>query len=404
MLIQLAWRNVWRNKRRTVITLSSIFFAVLLALFMRSMQLGSYENMIRNSVEFYSGYIQIHKTGYWEDKSINKMMVESDSLKATILNAPNVEFYIPRLESFVLAASDEISKGIVVVGTAPKKENRMTKLADRVQEGSYFKSDTRGVMVAEGLANYLELGLGDTLVMIGQGYHGVNAVDQYPITAILKFPNPQANDNMVYMPIELAREFNSALGLSTALVLSVDDIDQIKNTKQHLISKLGSEYEVMDWTEMQPELVQLIQSDNAGGIIMLGILYLVIAFGIFGTIMMMSMERNREFGVLVAVGMRRRKLSLLVTLETFIIGVLGLKVSLVAGILLLLYMHYHPIPLTGNAAEAMLKMGIEPIMPFSLDPMIFISQMLAILVIVLVCLAYPLTKIMNLKAIAALKH
>lgn len=404
MLTQLAWRNVWRNKRRTIITLSSIFFAVLLALFMRSMQLGSYENMIRNSVEFYSGYIQIHKKGYWEDKSINKMIVESDSLKATVLNEPNVDFYIPRLESFVLAASDELSKGVMVIGTAPEEENRMTKLADRVIKGQYFTSDTRGVMVAEGLASYLELGLGDTLVMIGQGYHGVNAVDQFPITAIVKFPNPQANDNMVYMPVKLAREFNSAQGLSTALVLSVGDIEQVNKTKQDLQKKLGDQYEVMDWAEMQPELVQLIKSDNAGGIIMLGILYLVIAFGIFGTVMMMTMERNREFGVLVAVGMRRRRLSLLVILETFFIGILGLCISLVAGILLLIYMYHHPIPLTGNAAEAMLKMGVEPLMPFSLAPRIFISQMLAIFAIVVVCLIYPLSKIMQLKPIVALKH
>src|SRR5690349_1375639 len=128
MLIQLAWRNVWRNKRRTIITISSIFFAVLLALFMRSMQLGSYENMIRNSVELYSGYIQIHRKGYWEDKSINNVLEVSDTLVSVIEGTPYVDFYIPRLETFVLAASDEISKGVMVIGTSPREEGRMTKL------------------------------------------------------------------------------------------------------------------------------------------------------------------------------------------------------------------------------------------------------------------------------------
>src|SRR5690554_5572119 len=148
MLLQLAWRNVWRNRRRTVITISSIFFAVLLALFMRSLQFGSYKNMIRNSVELYSGYIQIHRNGYWEDRSINNLMEVTDSLSATVASTPHVEFAIPRLETFVLAAAEEVSKGVVVIGTDPVLEDRMTRLADRVVEGAYMEADTRGVMVA----------------------------------------------------------------------------------------------------------------------------------------------------------------------------------------------------------------------------------------------------------------
>jgi ABC-type lipoprotein release transport system permease subunit len=404
MLIQLAWRNVWRNKRRTIITISSIFFAVLLALFMRSMQKGSYENMIRNSVELYSGYIQIHRAGYWQDKSINNMMEVNDSLTSIVQSTPHVNYYITRLETFVLAASRDVSKGVVVIGTSPEEEDRMTELSGRVVEGQYMKADSRGVMIAQGLANYLQLEVSDTIVMIGQGYHGATAVDKYPILAIVRFSNPQQNDNTIYAPVSLMQEFSSAPGLSTALVLSIDDLKKQDVVKQHLLASVGKEYEVMDWQEMQPELVQLIQSDNAGGVILLGILYLVIAFGIFGTVMMMSIERRREFGVMIAVGMNKSSLSVLVTLETLIIGFLGLAVSLVMGIFLLLYMYHHPIPMTGNAARAMEEMGIEPLLPFSLEPGIFTSQMLAIVVIVVVCLLYPFWNIVQIKPITALRH
>ena len=339
--------------------MSSIFFAVLLALFMRSMQLGSYENMIRNSVEMYSGYIQVHREGYWEDKSINKMVRVTDSLAETVAATPHVNFIIPRLETFVLAASRDISKGAMVIGTDPATEDRMTRLSEKVVEGQYLSSDTRGVMIAQGLADFLELGINDTLIMIGQGYHGASAVNQYPITAIVRFSNPVQNENTVYAPLELIREFVSAPEFSTALVLSIDELKNMQAVKAKLKAALGPKYEVMDWKEMQPELVQMIQSDNAGGIILLGILYLVIAFGIFGTVMMMSIERRREFGVMVAVGMQKRALSGMVILETCIIGFLGLGISLIAGIFLLLYMYHHPIPLTGNAALAMEEMGIE---------------------------------------------
>ena len=404
MLLQIAWRNVWRNKRRTIITISSIFFAVLLALFMRSMQLGSYENMIRNSVELYSGYIQIHRQGYWEDRSINKMLKVTDSLKSVVEFTTHVNFYIPRLETFVLAASRDISKGVMVIGTDPEAENRMTKLAAKIVEGEYLKDNSRGVMVAQGLADYLQLGLHDTVVMIGQGYHGVNAVDQYPITAIARFSNPQQNNNTIYAPLSLMRQFTGAPDMATALVLSIDDLDEMQVVRGQLQLLLGKRYEVMDWKEMQPELVQMIQSDNAGGIILLSILYLVIAFGIFGTVMMMSIERRREFGVMVAVGMQKTSLTFLLTLETCIIGFLGLGISFVAGVLLLLYMFYHPIPLTGNAGKAMEEMGIEPLLPFSMDAGIFTSQLFAILVILLICLVYPLWNISRLNAMVALRH
>ena len=384
--------------------MSSIFFAVLLALFMRSMQLGSYENMIRNSVEMYSGYIQVHREGYWEDKSINKMVRVTDSLAQTVAATPHVNFIIPRLETFVLAASRDISKGAMVIGTDPATEDRMTRLSEKVVEGQYLSSDTRGVMIAQGLADFLELGINDTLIMIGQGYHGASAVNQYPITAIVRFSNPVQNENTVYAPLELIRGFVSAPEFSTALVLSIDELKNMQAVKAKLKAALGPKYEVMDWKEMQPELVQMIQSDNAGGIILLGILYLVIAFGIFGTVMMMSIERRREFGVMVAVGMQKRALSGMVILETCIIGFLGLGISLIAGIFLLLYMYHHPIPLTGNAALAMEEMGIEPLLPFSLDAGIFTSQMLAILVILFTCLLYPLWNITRLKEIQALRH
>ena len=119
---------------------------------------------------------------------------------------------------------------------------------------------------------------------------------------------------------------------------------------------------------------------------------------------MMSIERRREFGVMVAVGMQKGTLSLLVILETLMIGLLGLAISLVAGILLLIYMYHHPIPMSGDAALAMKEMGIEPLLPFSLDPVIFTSQMLAIIIIVTVCLLYPLVNVARLRPINALRH
>jgi ABC-type lipoprotein release transport system permease subunit len=367
------------------------------------MQKGSYGNMIKNSVESYSGYIQIHEIGYWENKSINKLLEDSDSLREVIKETPAVDYLIPRLETFALAATESLSKGVAVIGTDPQKENQMTHLQDKLVAGNYLTAEDNGILIAEGLSRYLNLGVNDTLVLLGQGYHGTNAVGKFPVSGILKLVNPQMNNNTVYMPLKVCQYYNGSPNKLTSLVLVVNSYDALEASNAMLKQKLGRQYEVMDWKELQPELVQLIQSDNAGGVIMLGILYMVIAFGIFGTIMMMTIERLREFGVLISIGMQKIRLVWLIFFETLLIGILGLLVSFMAGVPLLFYMHEHPIPLTGSAAKGIEEMGYEPIIPFSLEPSIFFTQGIAIISIVLLCLTYPYLRLWWLTPIESMK-
>ncbi|WP_020526960.1 ABC transporter permease [Flexithrix dorotheae] len=402
-LLKLAWRNIWRNKRRTIITVSSIFFAVLLALFMRSMQLGSYSKMIIDSVESYSGYIQVHKAGYWEDKSINDLIELSDSLKNAIESVPHVKNAFPRLETTGLAASEKLNKFSMIIGINPEEEDKMTRLSEKIIEGKYLTSESNGVIISSGLSNFLKLGVNDTIVFIGQGYHGSTAVGKYPIEGIVKLANPKMDKGMVYMPLQVCQTYSGAEKLGNAFIIVLDNFKYVPEVQATLKQGLGEKYEVMNWEEIQPELVQIILADNAGGVIMLGILYIVIAFGIFGTIMMMTIERLKEFGVLVAVGMHKSRLMIIVIIEALLIGIFGILISFGAGIPLLLIMQQYTIQLTGDAADGMLKMGIEPIIPFSLDPVIFYSQGLAIFLIVGICIIYPLFKIKFLNPIYAIK-
>jgi ABC-type antimicrobial peptide transport system permease subunit len=159
----------------------------------------------------------------------------------------------------------------------------------------------------------------------------------------------------------------------------------------------------MDWAQLSPELVQSIQIDNAGGIIMLAILYIVIAFGIFGTIMMMTAERVKEFGILISIGMKKWKLGVVTFFETIFISLTGLFSGIIISIPLLLYMHANPIPLTGEYAEAILAFGFEPILPFSTNPGIFFAQFWTVLAIALATAIYPILYIRKLKPVEALR-
>ena len=469
--IKLAWRNIWRNKRRTLITAASIFFAVLIAILMRSFQLGSYDNMIDNFVESYSGYIQVQHDDFWEKKSINNTIEFTDSLQQKITGTQNVEAVFPRLESFALASSGNSTKGAMVMGIVPEKENEMTKAEDKIVkyrlteavidslkksenlpenlmkrikeredksftskkdlqidlgledfengddylatltnysafEGEYLKAGENAVLVADKLAKYLNLTVGDTLILISQGFHGVSASGLFPVKGIISLPNPELNRSFIYMPLSVAQEFYSAYDRVTSLAINVNDNDykKIVKTKNAIQNQLDpQEFAVMDWKEMNPELVQQIESDNTSGKLMIGILYLIIAFGIFSTVLMMTAERQREFGVMIAVGMQKLKLAGIVVIELIFIGILGIVSGMLASIPGIIVGHNNPIRLSGELAESMESFGMEPVMPFALIDTYFFNQALVVIVIILVVIIYPVYSITKIKEIDALR-
>jgi lipoprotein-releasing system permease protein len=401
--IKLAWRNLWRNRRRTIIAISSIIFSVLLASWMRSMQEGSYDSMIENVVKFYSGYLQVQDTAYWEERTLENSMEVSPELIQQIKNLKDVTLVSHRLESFALAANHQHSKPAMVLGIEPEAEDRITAISKKIKEGRFLTNEEQGVVLGKGLADFLNLTVGDTLVMIGQGFHGVSANGLFPITGIMEHPNQEFDKRLVLMDIETSREFYSAYGLSTSLVVMTGDHYQVNHLKAEIGELLSPEKTVLTWIEMQPEIEQLIQSDRASGIIMLGILYLVIAFGMFSVIMMMVKERRREFGVIHAVGMKKRKMAVVVLFETLFIGIIGCTVGLAVSYLFCLWFYHNPIPLTGEMATATVQYGMEPYMFFSIQPSLFYNQMVLVFFISLFIAIFPVYNIYRLKITSALR-
>jgi putative ABC transport system permease protein len=198
-MVKLAWRNIWRNRRRTLITTTSILFAVMLSTFMMALQKGAWDKMVDNVVNFYYGYAQVHTNGYWEDQSIDKAFPLKEELIKLDEKFDDLEQVVPRLESFALASAGDQTSGVLVVGTDPAAEASMTQLQERLVEGEYFTNGEAATIIGAGVGERLKTGVGDTLVLISQGYHGVNAAGKYPVKGMVKFGSPQLNKQMVYL-------------------------------------------------------------------------------------------------------------------------------------------------------------------------------------------------------------
>lgn len=405
LYLKLAWRNIWRNKRRTLITIASVVMAVLLASVMSSMQQGQYDQMIDNTVGSFMGHIQIHNNGYWDEQTLDNSFEVDSSLIQRLSNQPELEAVVPRLDSYALAAGRDRSRAAMVIGIDTEAEKELSAPNEKIIEGNYFETNSdRSVLVSAGLADYLNVTLEDTLVLLGQGFRGTSATGAYPIAGIIEFGIPDMNRGMVYLPLETAEEFYGAYNRLTALALLAEQSGYIGSITESLQEELSPDFEVMDWQTLMPELVQAIQADYSTSLIILLILYMVVGFGIFGTILMMTAERRFELGVMIAIGTSRLKISLLLLIEMLFITIIGTLAGMLASIPFMYYFNQNPIYFSGNAAEAILEYGMEPFIRFSTDPSIFLTQGTIVLIITLVICIYPLWYVNKLQPVSAMRN
>lgn len=403
-LIRMAWKNLWRNHIRTFITMAAIFFAVILSIVAVSLKDGVFNNLVKNVVSFYTGYLQVHKQGYWNEQILDNGFKKITALENEICSNKNISDITSRLESFVLLSSKELTKGSLLVGIEPEKENNITLLQKKIISGKYLESKDQAIIIAQGLAERLQVKIFDTLVLIGQGYHGSTATGKYYIKGIVKFGSPELNEKTAFMPLQLAQQFFDAENLITSYVVSLNKSKELETTAKKLAIKLGNGYEVMSWGDMIPEIKQHIETDTANMKYVQGFLYLLIGFGIFGTQLMMMIERKYEIGMLVAIGMKKSKLMILFLLETTFTVLVGCIGGIMAAIPIIYYLYKNPLKIGGNVAKAYSKFGFEPIFPASIEASNFISQTLMVLMIGLALSLYAMYKIIVLNPVIAMKR
>ena len=406
MYLKLAWRNIWRNRRRTIITVSSILFAVVCALFIESLERGAHNLMINNMTSFHTGHIQIQDYRYEDEPSLDNAFLYDDSLLQEIeQTSAFIDFTVPRIEAFMLAAGDDLARGAMVLGIDPDAEQKLNSLEDRLTEGRFFEDGDGSVVLGSGLAGRLNLSVGDTLALIGQGRFGMSASGLFEVSGLVNHPVRDMNNQLVYISLPDAQWLLSADGYITNLLISPQRLRDTDELARQLKAGLSDEeLRVLTWEEMLPDLIEALEFDALQTRFMMGILYVVIGFGIFGTILTMTLERMREFGILLSVGMQRLKLAAVVFLETFMISILGIAAGSGLGYLILLYFYYNPIEIGNDMGDLFEEFGFEPIIPVAIEAGIFAWQGFVIFVMAMLISLYPVFKIFRLKILDAARR
>ncbi|HEC12373.1 MAG TPA: ABC transporter permease [Acidiferrobacteraceae bacterium] len=332
-LLRLAWRNVLRNVRRSLITVVAITVGLASLVFFWGFIDGMNEQMIENSTSYLSGHLKVHGKGYHDDKKLHRAITDDPVIRERLLKDSRIKALSARVEGKALLSGANKSRGVMVIGVDPENEVKVTTINKTVIEGRYLRPDDKDeILIGDKAAQILGVKPGGETVLITQAADGSIGAGRYRIAGIFDTGIDVIDTNYVFITLEAARDLYSMWGRATTWAIRLEHRQQSAQVAQALSRKLGPEYEVLGWRKLLPSVVQAVLFHEAMTYIILGIMFVVVAVGIANTILMAVMERTREFGVMMALGTSRNQIIGLVILESMLLGITGLLVGNVFGL------------------------------------------------------------------------
>ncbi|HUT70136.1 MAG TPA: FtsX-like permease family protein [Desulfatiglandales bacterium] len=406
--VKMAWRNVWRNPRRSVLTMLAIAFASLLLVFMLSWQFGSYDTMINSAVTIHTGHLQVQAKGYNDTGDIRLVVPNPAAIAGILEKTRGIAAYTFRADAFSLVTSKERTYGAMVIGIDPAREAGVSTFKELIRQGSYLSAgDIDQALVGELLAKNLQVGLGDELVVLGQGRDGSIAATVAKVKGIFSSGQEDFDRSTIHIPLTYFQDvytMHGAVHEVVALCESLGDVPEMKRAVAagiRNLSKDDHQLVVLDWMELIPGLIEGIKMDLVSGFIFYIILIVVVAFSILNTFLMAIFERTREYGVLLAVGITPWRLTKLILIESSSITVVGVVMGIIAGSLITWYFQVHGIIISG-AAEVLRQYGLPERMFPQLSVLSVTIGPALVLVITLLTALYPALKVRRLRPVEAL--
>ncbi len=339
--LRLAWRNLWRHKRRTWLTVGAMIFSNLLLVFMISLQLGSYRMMIDNTLKSYTGHMQIQRHGYHDDPKIRNSVDNILSLANQLRKQLNSERIAARGVAFAMTSSKQRSYGLQIIGIEPQFEPKVSTLPGLINKGHYFTDiNAEEIIIGSVLARNLRVTVGDELTLLGSGRDGSFAAGVVIVTGIFESGSSDIDRTMAQLPLGYFQSLFAMEKQGHNIVINAVELPLVPALQQQ-VSKLITDYKelvILDWNKLQPGLQQAIQADMASAWFMYGVLIILVAFSVLNTQLMSVLERTREFGTMLALGVKPIRLGSLVITETILMSSIGLTIGVTLGAALAYYL------------------------------------------------------------------
>lgn len=410
--VKMAWRNIWRNPRRTLLTIAAIAFACVLLVFMLSFQFGSYDTMINASVKIHTGHLQVQARGYRDDQKIRQVIADPRPVQQSLDAMPAVLAHAPRARAFALVSSADRAYGVMVEGIVPDAEAQVSTLPRIIRHGEYLadhpvEEGLPDALIGNLLARNLKVAVGDELTVLGQGRDGSIAATVVRVRGIYSSGMDDFDRSAIQIPLaDFQAIFTMDMAVHEIVVVGrrLSDAPAIKAALQDKLAGLAAKADlvVLDWEDLMPGLRQAINMDLVSGSIFYLILIMVVAFSILNTFLMAIFERTYEFGIMMAMGTKPQRLTRLVLAESTGMTLVGVATGMVLGCLVTFYFMHHGINL--GVDEISRQFGIPDTLYPRLTAISIMAGPLAVLLITLLAALYPALKIRKLKPVEAMRQ
>ena len=324
LIFKMAFRNIFRQRRRTTLTGLSMLVGFVLAVIFIGWGDGTYNNIIDEFTRNRLGHIQVHEKTYLDRPSLYKTIQESDELFSILDSTRGIESWAPRLFSAGLASVGEKTAGVRIIGIDPAREDRTTQFNEKILQGRDFsRIPSKEAIIGKGLAQILNAELGDEIVIISQAADGSIANDLYTIIGISSSGDDLSDRTSFYLHIREAQELLVLDGRIHEISLTVNKLNQVRKTNNLLASEIKDpDLSVAPWQVFAKAFYDAMQADKAGSYVMLIIIVFIVAVGVLNTVLMSVLERQREYGVMKAIGTKPKQIIKVVVLEVTILALI----------------------------------------------------------------------------------
>ena len=404
LYLKLAWRNLFRNKRRTFIAGTAIGIGLAALIFVDALWLGMEKNMIHSATASFLGEGQIHREGFLETFEVEKTIANLDQVTARLKDENIISHFTLRTLSFSMISSPANISAVTMVGIKPVTEKHLSQIDEALIEGAYFDGNNeRDILIGSKLAELLEVGLGDRVVLtVAEAHTGDLAQAMFRISGIYHFNIIEMDKAMVFVRLSKAREMLNLRGEAHEIAITFTDTERGRTESIPFWSSYSTEgNKAQGWTELLPELKAVFELSSFSTWIVGLILFAVVAVGIVNTLFMSLYERMFEFGVLRAVGTRPWALARLILFEAASLAVVSSVLGIILGFIVTYIFAHTGIDYTGiEFAGVTFRELLYPIMQLKQ----FVYYPLWVLIITPLIGLYPAVYAARMKPVKAMRR
>ena len=401
MIATIAWRNLWRNRTRTMVVVGAIVIGVWAVIFMTSFSTGIVRGFIRDAIENEISHIQIHQKDYLLERDPNLYIKETDKIKSQ-LNGEHIRAYSTRSMVFGMLSSVKGARGMRIKGVDPNLEQNISKLDQKIISGEYFLPNKKNqILISERTANKQKLKVRSKVILTFQTIDGEITAGAFRIRGIFKTGSGPFDETVVFVN---QKDLNRLLGNKSVvheIAVLVDSPNEVKAT-QLALSKTFPNHSVKNYKEISPDIELYESQIYLSSFIFTVIVMLALVFGIINTMLMAVLERIRELGMLMAVGMNRTRVFLMIVFETICLALVGMPIGICLGLISVWYFGKRGIDLS-NYSEGMQEFGFSAFIYPELDGHMYLVLALIVVLTAILASIYPARKAIKLKPVEAIR-